>query len=153
MWLYSDLYSVNPPLVRTTLWPCSIFFFLLHLSPPCRTLGGIQKSCWTQLNTWATNAPATWNSPPRLSPLLPTLLLLSCLRIPTLSTHPMSLCIPTQPSSPMALELHSLSPKSNLCDMRRNSYLGNLIASQTLHGKTTLCWPDLYPSSLLPFIL
>lgn len=121
VWWHSISGSVNPPEIKKTLWPCSIILFLLLLSSPSRILGGVQKSCWTRLNTWATSASATWNTFPSLSPLQPTLLLLSCLSTPTRSNHPVSPCTPTRASLPPALELRSLSPRSNPCDMPHNS--------------------------------
>lgn len=110
--------SANILQIKETLWPSTIIVFLLLLSPPHRTLGGAQKSCWTQLNTCATSASATWKSSPSLSLLQPILPLLSCHSTPISSTHPMSPCIPTRASPP--LEHRSRSPRSNPCNMPHN---------------------------------
>lgn len=120
--------------------PCDPFL----LSSPRRTLGGIQKSCWTQLNTWATSASVTWNASLSLSPIKPTLPLLSCLSTPTTSP-----CTPTQPSLPLGLELRSHSPRSNPCDMPHNSKLRKRQHDDATNAswKTKLCWTDFHPST------
>lgn len=150
MWWQSTLGSANLPQINKTLWPCSIVFFLLLLSSPRRTLGGVQKSCWTQLNTWATSASATWNTSPSLSPLQPILLLLSCLSTPTRSTHPTSPCTPTPASPPQALELRSRSPRNNPCDMPHNFWLCKRQHDSATNAswKTQLCWTDVHPFPL-----
>lgn len=97
--------------------------FSAFAPPPRRTLGGVQKRCWTRLNTWATSASATWNPTPSLSLLRPALLPPSCLSTPMCSHHPTSPRTPTRASPPPALELHSRSPRSNPCDAPRQALL------------------------------
>lgn len=99
---------------------CSVLMFSC-LSHSCRKLGGIQKSCWTQLNTWATNTPATLNPSQSLNPPLLILPWRSCLSTPMLSTRPTSPCTPTRAFQPTALELPSPSPRSNPCEEQHNS--------------------------------
>lgn len=121
MWWHFVSGSASLPQIKEAVWPCSIILCLLLVSPRfCRTLGGVQKSCWTQLSTWATSASATWNTSPSLSPPQPTLPSHSCLSTPTSSTHPPSPCTPTRASPPRFLRRRSSSPRSNPCDMPHN---------------------------------
>ena len=154
MWWHFVSGSASLPQIKEAVWPCSIILCLLLVSPRfCRTLGGVQKSCWTQLSTWATSASATWNTSPSLSPPQPTLPSHSCLSTPTSSTHPPSPCTPTRASPPRFLRRRSSSPRSNPCDMPHNfslckrqhdSATKKKKKRKKLHGK--LWWADVHPS-------